>query len=105
MDAEHIEALKARHGDLYLLSADLDEEGTLEVVVRKPARTMLGRFAEEVMRDPMRAMNNLFFGCLIEPEAARMQALFEQYPGLLMSFGNRLLALAKANLQVLEKKL
>lgn len=105
MDEQRIEALKAKHGDIYLLTADMEEEGTLEVVVRKPGRPQFGRFAEEVARDTYRAMNNLFFECLVEPEADRMRGLFERYPGLLMSLANRLLSLAKANLQVLEKKL
>jgi len=50
-------------------------------------------------------MHHLFFDCLVHPEAAEIQPLFERYPGVLMSFANRLLGMAKANLEVLEKKL
>ncbi len=105
IDEKQVEELKAKHGELRLLSADLEEGGYLDVIVRPPPRAQLGRFAEEVMRDPYRAMNNLFFECLVEPDADQMRTLFGRYPGLLLAFANRLLAMAKANVQVLEKKL
>lgn len=102
---EDIETLKAQHGEIYELSADLGEEGTVAVIVRKPGRTQFARFTKDGLTDPLRATNNLFFDCLVRPSPAEMQRLFERYPGLLVSFANRLLALAKANLEVLEKKL
>lgn len=100
-----IEALKAQHGEIFELSVDLGDEGVVTAVVRRPGRAQFARFSKDGLTDPLRAMNNLFFDCLVDPAAAEMQRLFERYPGLLISFANRLLALAKANLEVLEKKL
>jgi hypothetical protein len=99
-----LEQLKKEHGEIYELSAEVDDK-TVRCIVRKPSRAAFSRFARDMLTDPFRAMNNLFFDCLLEPTAQEMQRLFEAYPGLVTAFGGRLMSIAKLNLEVVEKKL
>jgi hypothetical protein len=101
---ELIARLKAEHkGEIYELAVD-DESG-LVAIMRKPGRPDFSKFAKDVATDAYRAQNNLFFGCLLHPSADVFKDAFEKDPGLAMAFGNKLLTMAKVNVEVLEKKL
>ncbi len=99
-----VDELKAKTtGEVYELA--LDDESGLVALVRKPGRPDFSKFAKDVANDAYRAQNNLFFGCLLYPEADVFKRAFEADPGLAMAFGNKLLTMAKVNVEVLEKKL
>jgi hypothetical protein len=101
---ERVQELKARYGELYELTADLDE-GPLVVIVRKPGRAQFARFAKDMTGDAYKASTNLFFDCLVQPEPEVLRARFEASPGLVLPFSAQLMKLAKLDVEVLEKKL
>lgn len=105
--AQLIAELKAKHpGPLHELTAELEEGGErLVVIVREPKRTEFARFARDANQDAHRAMSNLFFDCLLDPAPEHVQEVCGRYPGLVIPLASKLLAIAKANLEVLEKKL
>jgi hypothetical protein len=98
-----IPALKAQHGELWLLEAEGED---LICVVKKPGRAHLSRYISDVTSgNAHRAMTNLFFDCLLAPEPEGLRKRLEEDAGLIVPLGTQLVGMAKLNVEVTAKKL
>ena len=103
MQDEQLEQLRNKFPDkkLHLLTAPSGEE----IVVRRPDRPVWKRFQAQAQDDRRRqeALENLVTGCLVYPENGGWDAMVDERPGLVQSFGNAIVELAGAA-QAVEKK-
>lgn len=99
---EEIEALKAKHGELHLLTAK--EES---VVVKPPTRAQYGRFREYASSQERRgeAFQKLLSDCVVWPDVKGLDALLARLPGLAETFGGEVAQLAGLTSVVDSKKL
>lgn len=91
---EQVEALKARHGDVYLL--EVDGADGIVVAVRRPTRTDVARATARLelaerrarrMRRPLQGLvtreaRQVFRACVVHPSLAELDALLDRQPGL-----------------------
>jgi len=96
----------AKYGNVHALEFDETEDGPERLcIVREPRRTELSRLTKEMTGDSLKAMRNLLFSCLLDPEADELKELFERSPGLAVALGNRLLTIARVNEEILDTRL
>lgn len=103
-----IDELKSKHGavhELILEAEELGQDEDLLVVVHKPTRSAFARFLKDSQSNAYNAMRAMVLDCTVHPSLEDMRLAFEAEPGLVVSIGNKLATLARANLEVLEKKL
>jgi hypothetical protein len=101
LKATDVEELKAKHGRVVALSGEGDE--TL-VVVRPPKRSEWQRFLTQFMDESKRlaAQENLVRACVVAPDKAGLDALFEEKPACVADIAKALRELAGGG--ELEKK-
>lgn len=97
MDEKKIEELKAQHGQVAIVSykaTEFDPAG--EVVVRRPARAEWKRFRTMRLDDAEQpdALEMLARACIVYPDAADVQRLFDTRPALADAIGARVSDLA-----------
>jgi preprotein translocase subunit Sss1 len=104
---EQIAEFKKRYPEISQLSTDPEDTGGTAVVlvVRKPGRAEFSRFLKDAGKNAWRAMRTLVLDCTLHPSREELEALFEREAGLVLTFGEKLAAMAQANLEVVEKKL
>ncbi len=97
-----LEQLKGRHGRLVRLEA----VGQV-VYVKRATREVYKRFRAQASDEAKRpvAAANLVAACLVWPEKAEAEALFDEYPGLVDTIGGSLLELAGVTQEVEKKAL
>ncbi len=91
MDASKLDDLRAKHGDVAVLSA----EG-YEVAVKRPGRAEYGKWRKR-SGDPAtrpEATEVLFRDCCVDPEPAAVGAMLDKRPALGDVFGAECLKLA-----------
>lgn len=107
MGPDRIAAAKAKYGELIQLVIEADELGAAEdlvLVVHKPSRSEFARFLRDSQVNAFNAMRRLVLDCALHPSDEELTAVLEGEPGLVVTLGNKLAQVAKANLEVLEKK-
>lgn len=105
---DRIDELKKKHGQVHELVIEADELGRdqgLLIVVHKPSRSAFARFLRDSQANAFNAMRAMVLDCALHPPLEEVRVAFEEEPGLVVTLGNKLATLAKANLEVLEKKL
>jgi hypothetical protein len=97
IDPAVIEEQKAKHGTVHLLKA-----GEHEVIVKRPSRPAWRKFrtlAAEPSKRPD-ALEGLLRDCLVYPDQKALEAMLEQAPALSELFGNEVMDIAGAGLEV-----
>lgn len=85
-----LEELKAKHGDVALLTAKSGEE----VVVRVPTGAEWDYFLDQREKIAARALKGLLLAVVVHPTAEEARALIGKKPGLAQVFGARVIELA-----------
>jgi len=81
--------------------------GDFEVIGKAPSRGEFLRF-QEMATDPKKrskATEALVRACIVYPPGAELEAMLDKKPGLALTFGEKLVELAGAGVEVEEKKL
>ena len=102
---EAIEELKRKYPSVHMLCADPDGEARLEIIVRKPGRADYSRFLKDAPKNTYAAMRQMVMDCRLAPDPDAVAAMFEENPGLVTTFGDKVAALAKGGIECTEKKL
>lgn len=104
---EQIENWKEEYGDVYKLTGEPENEGDqpLEYYFRKPGRAHLSRLSKELMKDALRAMENLVVGCLLHPSEEVLRAQLQKRPGVVVALGGELQKIIGTNQDFFTKKL
>lgn len=103
-----INEFKRKHGQISELIIEADELGNdigMLVVVHKPTRSAFARFLRDSQTNAFNAMQAMMLDCTLYPSTEVLRQAFTDEPGLVVTFGNKLAALAKANLECLQKHL
>ncbi len=102
MDQATIDALKAKHGEIYELSAC----GEI-VIIRKPSKAAYNKYRTYLFDDERRhtAMETLLTDCVVDPDKESFFAIIDRLPGLAETFGSECARLAGNTKQVEVKKL
>jgi hypothetical protein len=104
--AEIIAGWKSRYGDVYELPSD-DEETPLTVYCRRPSRQHLTRYMKTVSlkSDIVTAGQNLLKDTMLYPDMEKLNPLFTEKPGLLMTLSSALQDTVGLNVHFLARKL
>jgi hypothetical protein len=112
LDEATIQNLKAAHGEVHLLSAHIDEDGDganvaqVDIVARRPTRAVFARMMGGANdKDTAKTFRALLRDVVVWPEQAEIDETLERWPGLLIPFANKVLALGAASAEVTQKKL
>ncbi len=101
-----LDRLRVEHpGDLFHLP-DPDDEGD-GIIVRMPSRQEWARFQAQLddAKRVARALEQLVRDCLVHPEKAALEAMFDQRPGLAGSWGKAIGVQAGVDGELKAKKL
>ncbi len=101
---EQVDKWKTEHGEVYVLTSE-DEADALAIVVRKPDRNHLSRFAQGAMKDTLKALHNLAVDTVLYPAPAVLNKLFTEKPGLVIPLGGELQNIAGTNANFTARKL
>lgn len=93
MDAKKLQALKDQHGEIYELAA-----GDVIVYAKAPSRPSVKRFFSIITDDKRRydALEQLLRDCVVEPSLQDLDAILDKKPGLVASFGGKLMEMVGA---------
>ena len=86
IDPKIVEDLKAKHGDVYILTA---EEAGVQVVCKRPSRPVYRKFRDQ-RSDPNKrsmALEDLFISCLVHPAPKEFDRVLDEMPALADTFG------------------
>ena len=93
--AESAAEVKAKYGRIYRVTVDVpDEEGALQqktYIFKKPVAASYDRYLQSVPGGQVRALKTLVRDNLLEEYQDQLTADLEEYPGLLIPLGNKLL--------------
>lgn len=109
MDPKIIEALKAEHDDVYLLTVDdpLFEGEVIEFAARPPSPAEWQKFFDLCGDDKktLSAARGLLKSCLLAPTYDEKHAdLFTRHPALAGELAKKVAKLAGANVEIIVKK-
>jgi hypothetical protein len=90
IDEATIQALKAKHGEVHLVSAKSGEQ----VVLRVPSDSEWGSFIDLREKTGARALKWLVISSAVHPDAVEVRKLLEARPGLQQIFGARAMEVA-----------
>lgn len=102
---ELVKQWKQQYGGVFRLVGEDDDDQPMTFYFRKPERADLSRFTKEVMKDMLKALNNLVFGCLLFPSAEVLKRMVGNKPGLVVPLGNELQKIVGSNQDFLSEKL
>lgn len=104
---EQIEAWKREFGEVYELTGEPenDHEPPPRFYFRKPGRAHLSRLSKELMKDALRGLENLVFGCLLHPSEDVLRERLQQRPGIVIALGGELQKIIGTNQDFFTKKL
>lgn len=93
IDHKKLQQLKDQYGDIYELSA-MDAS----VYVKAPSRPSVKRFFATISDDKRRfeALEQLLRDCVVDPSQDELDKLLDRKPGLVATFGGKLMELAGA---------
>lgn len=98
-----LEQLKEQHPGLALYEFTAVEL-PVSLYFRKPTRQDMRRYMSDARRGPEIATANLVRSCLVSPDGAELEAIFEEFPALEMVLVSHLDQLAGGSIQGTVKK-
>lgn len=86
IDPKLLEELKAKHGNVVVLTAD---EACVQVACKRPDRATYKRFKVEIgdANKKTSALENLCLTCLVHPSREEFERLLDEMPALGDTFG------------------
>lgn len=109
IDEAKVAELKTKHGELFLVEPTEEENAELFVVVKYDQLRLHFDAFMETARDEdanrMGAMKNFLRDVIVFPERDALNARFEKFPGLALSYFRSISAEAKTQLKLRTKKL
>ena len=85
-DPKIVDELKAKHGDVYILTAD---EAGVQVVCKRPSRPVYRKFRDQRSAPNKRSMafEEPFLSCLVHPAPKEFDRVLDEMPALADTFG------------------
>lgn len=101
--AEKLDALKAQHGAGKVFTL---VRGEVTIALRKPTRAEYRRFVMKLQdkTELYDANEELVRACVLEPSGAALEAILDEWPGLVTDVGGELLMLAGMQAKAEAKK-
>ena len=99
---DKIDSLKSQHGEVY----ELESTGYF-LYVRKPSRPEYQRFRDQMMDENRRgrSIELLLKAVVVSPDATGVEAMIDDRPGCVDTFGEMILEIAGSTRDAISKKL
>ena len=88
----NLEEIKAKYPKAIVLTQELIEmQPPATFAFKRPTKQYVDMLSAGAAKKFGRSMRDMVLGCLIAPEREEVEAIFEEYPGAVLSLGNKLL--------------